>query len=193
MRKKFSIGSALVLSGMLLFAGYGWAQTKSGSDAGMSSSDTTKSKAPAKSAASGGGSENVRKVQQALKDKGQDPGPIDGRMGPKTKAAIKAYQSANNMKATGSMDSATMKSLGVESASSSSGSSASKSTKSSSSDMGADKSGSEKSSSSNTGADKSGSAKSSASKTGSDAGSSSSFSDQSSGRNAPSSRDKSAK
>lgn len=196
MRKAFSIGSAWMLAAMLVIGGYAWA-----ADMGTSSgtaSDASKSKDSAKSKStkstssdmgssdmkgksSGGGSERVKQVQTALKDKGQDPGPIDGVMGPKTKAAIKAYQGANNLKATGRLDSETAKSLGVESASSSgSSSSASKSSKSGSSDMGADKSGA-------SGAGSKSSKSSSSSDTG---GSSGSFGgDRPSGRNAPSSRD----
>ena len=34
----------------------------------------------------------VRQVQQALKDKGHDPGSIDGVMGPKTHAALQSFQ-----------------------------------------------------------------------------------------------------
>jgi len=60
------------------------------------------------------GNENVMKVQQALKDKGQDPGPIDGMMGSKTKAAVKAFQEANGMKGTGKLDKETADKLGVE-------------------------------------------------------------------------------
>ncbi|HEY5598609.1 MAG TPA: peptidoglycan-binding domain-containing protein, partial [Kiloniellales bacterium] len=34
----------------------------------------------------------VRRIQAALADRGYDPGPIDGRSGPRTRAAIGAYQ-----------------------------------------------------------------------------------------------------
>ena len=37
------------------------------------------------------GSEDVKRVQQALKEQGQDPGPIDGIIGPKTKQALRAF------------------------------------------------------------------------------------------------------
>jgi peptidoglycan hydrolase-like protein with peptidoglycan-binding domain len=60
-----------------------------------------------------GGSEETRKVQEALKAKGNDPGPIDGRMGPKTRAAIKSFQEANGLKGTGQLDSQTAEKLGV--------------------------------------------------------------------------------
>jgi localization factor PodJL len=54
-----------------------------------------------------------REVQEALKAKGNDPGPIDGRMGPKTRAALKAFQETNGLKATGQLDNETAEKLGV--------------------------------------------------------------------------------
>jgi len=54
-----------------------------------------------------------REVQEALKAKGNDPGPIDGRMGPKTRAALKAFQESNGLKATGQLDNETAEKLGV--------------------------------------------------------------------------------
>jgi Putative peptidoglycan binding domain len=62
--------------------------------------------------------EMVRQVQQALKDKGHDPGPADGVMGSKTKAALKSYQQAEGLKATGEIDARTMAKLGVSDATS---------------------------------------------------------------------------
>jgi peptidoglycan hydrolase-like protein with peptidoglycan-binding domain len=53
------------------------------------------------------GSDTVRQAQQALMDKGIDPGPIDGKMGPRTKAALSEYQSKENLKVTGRLDSQT--------------------------------------------------------------------------------------
>ena len=60
------------------------------------------------------GSEEIRKLQEALKAKGQDPGPIDGAMGSKTRAAIKAFQEASGLKGTGRLDDQTADKLGVE-------------------------------------------------------------------------------
>ena len=54
-----------------------------------------------------------REVQEALKAKGNDPGPIDGRMGPKTRAALKAFQEANGLKGTGQLDNQTAEKLGI--------------------------------------------------------------------------------
>ena len=65
-------------------------------------------------ARAGGNTEQVRAAQQALKDKGHDPGEIDGKMGPKTQAALKDYQSKEGLKASGRLDAETMTKLGVE-------------------------------------------------------------------------------
>ncbi len=51
--------------------------------------------------------EFTRKVQRALKRAGSDPGPVDGRKGPLTTAAIKAFQRDNNLPETGKADEAT--------------------------------------------------------------------------------------
>ncbi len=60
------------------------------------------------------GSDQVKKIQEALKDKGQDPGTIDGIMGKKTHEAIRAFQKSNNLKVTGRVDKETADKLGVE-------------------------------------------------------------------------------
>lgn len=59
------------------------------------------------------GSQHVRMTQQALKDKGYDPGPIDGIQGPRTRAALLAYQRAENLPATGRADVETLGKLGI--------------------------------------------------------------------------------
>jgi murein L,D-transpeptidase YcbB/YkuD len=58
--------------------------------------------------------EDVRKAQEALKNKGHDPGSIDGVIGPQTRQAIRAFQNASGLKETGSLDSETAKKLGME-------------------------------------------------------------------------------
>src|SRR5882762_7700295 len=52
-------------------------------------------------------SDEVRQAQTALKEKGQEPGPIDGIHGPRTSAALRSYQKAENIKVTGRLDSET--------------------------------------------------------------------------------------
>lgn len=68
--------------------------------------------------------EQVKAAQQALKDKGHDPGMVDGKMGAKTQAAIRDFQKAQGMEATGRLDMKTMQSLGMEGKTGSAGSSA---------------------------------------------------------------------
>lgn len=54
----------------------------------------------------------VRRLQQALKNAGYNPGPIDGIIGKDTMAAVTSYQKANNM-AAGQLTMETLKKLGV--------------------------------------------------------------------------------
>lgn len=86
---------------------------------GAESSKSESSRAPAKRKASARATasrEQVRAVQQALKDKGYDPGDIDGAMGPKTRAALQDFQRKEGLNVTGRIDAATRETLGVGSA-----------------------------------------------------------------------------
>lgn len=56
---------------------------------------------------------DIESMQQALKDKGHDPGAIDGRMGPRTRAALMDYQRKEGLKATGRWNDETAAKLGV--------------------------------------------------------------------------------
>lgn len=55
----------------------------------------------------------VKQVQQALSDKGVNPGVIDGEYGPHTVAAVEAFQMMNRLVADGMVGPATAKKLGV--------------------------------------------------------------------------------
>jgi peptidoglycan hydrolase-like protein with peptidoglycan-binding domain len=61
----------------------------------------------------GGGRGRIEAVQQALKDKGHDPGDIDGRMGPKTTAALRDFQKKEGLSPTGRVDFRTAEKLGL--------------------------------------------------------------------------------
>jgi hypothetical protein len=98
---------------------------KSGGTTGSTGSGSSGMSGSSGTAMSNHGSSNIKEVQQALKDKGYDPGPIDGVMGAKTKEALKSFQSASNLSATGTLNSETAQKLGVQSSSSSAGSSSS--------------------------------------------------------------------
>ena len=58
--------------------------------------------------------DEIRKLQEALKADGEDPGSIDGFMGKKTRAALKAFQKANGLKASGRLDDQTAEKLHVQ-------------------------------------------------------------------------------
>jgi len=55
----------------------------------------------------------VRNVQQALNDKGYDPGPIDGQWGPNTEDAVRRFQQASGLPQTGELEGSTLAGLGV--------------------------------------------------------------------------------
>jgi peptidoglycan hydrolase-like protein with peptidoglycan-binding domain len=57
--------------------------------------------------------EDIRNVKEALKAKGIDPGPINGTMDSKTQQALRQFQQANNLPATGTLDQQTAAKLGV--------------------------------------------------------------------------------
>jgi peptidoglycan hydrolase-like protein with peptidoglycan-binding domain len=127
--KTWTITGALLVAGAML-AGPALAQTtpgteskdkaKSGADTGKSDamkSDGTKAEGGAAKAGgrmAGGNKEQVKAVQQARKEKGHDPGSVDGVMGPKTQAALKEFQDKEGIKASGRLDAETMSKLGVQ-------------------------------------------------------------------------------
>jgi len=47
------------------------------------------------------GDSKIMKLQESIKAAGYDPGPIDGKMGPKTRAAVKKFQQANGLAVDG--------------------------------------------------------------------------------------------
>ena len=61
----------------------------------------------------GRASADVRSAQQALMDKGFNPGPIDGVQGPRTTAAVRDFQQKENLTVTGQLDAETMERLDV--------------------------------------------------------------------------------
>jgi peptidoglycan hydrolase-like protein with peptidoglycan-binding domain len=92
---------------VLALASPGWAAAAE-TKAGSAKEEKAESKATAK------GSEEIRKIQEALKEKGEDPGAVDGIMGKKTRAAVRAFQKANGIKVTGTVDDQTAEKLGVQ-------------------------------------------------------------------------------
>ncbi len=58
------------------------------------------------------GSATLKSAQDALNKSGASL-TVDGKYGPKTKAAIQAFQQGHGLKATGKLDKATKKALGI--------------------------------------------------------------------------------
>ncbi len=59
-------------------------------------------------------SSQVRELQQALQEKGADPGPIDGIMGPMTQEGIREFQQDEGIAATGQLDRETLEALDLD-------------------------------------------------------------------------------
>src|ERR1700728_1007838 len=68
----------------------------------------------AQRASATGSSDDVKHVQQTLSDKGYNPGPVDGQMGPQTREAIGKYQKDQGLKVTHHIDSDTADKMGVK-------------------------------------------------------------------------------
>ena len=75
--------------------------------AAVASAQTPATPAPAAVASSRANSQNVRDAQQTLEALKLDPGPADGMLGPRTKAAVKRFQEAEKLSATGTLDAQT--------------------------------------------------------------------------------------
>ncbi|HZP86497.1 MAG TPA: peptidoglycan-binding domain-containing protein [Burkholderiales bacterium] len=58
--------------------------------------------------------QQVRDVQQMLKQQGFNPGPVDGIMGPRTEQALRSFQQARGLDTTGNVDAQTLSALGVQ-------------------------------------------------------------------------------
>jgi peptidoglycan hydrolase-like protein with peptidoglycan-binding domain len=68
---------------------------------------------PQSSAGMAASSEEIQKLQQALKDRGQDPGTVNGVMTPQTQQALKNFQAQQGLNATGTLDSQSRTALGL--------------------------------------------------------------------------------
>jgi uncharacterized protein YmfQ (DUF2313 family) len=59
------------------------------------------------------GDKDIRQAQEALKNQGHDPGPVDGVMGQKTQQALRDFQKSKNLEPTGRLDDQTASALGI--------------------------------------------------------------------------------
>ena len=58
--------------------------------------------------------QDVKAAQSALQEKGHNPGPIDGVMGPRTREALKSFQTASGLETTGTLNKETAEKLDVD-------------------------------------------------------------------------------
>ena len=58
--------------------------------------------------------QDVKAAQRALQEKGHNPGPIDGVIGPRTREALKSFQTASGLETTGTLNKETAEKLGVD-------------------------------------------------------------------------------
>ena len=58
--------------------------------------------------------ELVTRIQQTLKDRGYDVGPVDGMWGEKTQAAVREFQQSRDLQATGKVNAQTLAALGID-------------------------------------------------------------------------------
>jgi peptidoglycan hydrolase-like protein with peptidoglycan-binding domain len=58
--------------------------------------------------------QQIKQLQQALQERGLEPGNVDGVMGPQTRQALAKFQRDNNLEPTGSLNERTAQHLGLE-------------------------------------------------------------------------------
>ena len=55
----------------------------------------------------------MRQVQEGLQAAGFSPGPLDGRLSPHTRTALRQYQQRKGLRATGTLDKQTLEALRI--------------------------------------------------------------------------------
>jgi peptidoglycan hydrolase-like protein with peptidoglycan-binding domain len=58
--------------------------------------------------------EQIMEAQKILREKGFYKGEESGKLDPATRAALRAYQEGNGLKATGTLNAATLEKMGIE-------------------------------------------------------------------------------
>lgn len=99
--------ATLVLSVAFAFAEQSGSQQSQQSDPSMQQESQQQQGAMAQDP------ETIKQVQQALSNQGYNAGPADGKMGSKTKSALKKFQESQGMQASGNLDQQTLAALGV--------------------------------------------------------------------------------
>jgi peptidoglycan hydrolase-like protein with peptidoglycan-binding domain len=115
----------------LTFSQFAIAGGSAKQQSGMQGEPSARQEQP-QSAAAGVEDKTIRQAQEKLSSKGHDV-KADGKLGPKTQAAVKEFQQAEGLKASGKLDQQTLAALGVNEGSAGMGSTSSPRSSSSSS------------------------------------------------------------
>ena len=102
MKRSQLVIAALTLSSVGAFAA-----------ANDTSANTSRSSSQSYTASLPGDNSQVSQIQQALNEKGYSVGAVDGQMGPKTKSALKQFQQAQGLQASGKVDQQTLAALSI--------------------------------------------------------------------------------
>ena len=102
MKRSQLVIAALTLSSVGAFAA-----------ANDTSANTSRSSSQSYTASLPGDNSQVSQIQQALNEKGYNVGAVDGQMGPKTKSALKQFQQAQGLQASGKVDQQTLAALSI--------------------------------------------------------------------------------
>lgn len=103
--------ASLVFTVAFAFAEQSGSQQTQQSDPGMQQSSQSGSQSQQGSMMQN--PDTIKQVQQALSSQGYDAGPADGKIGSKTKSALKKFQKSQGMQASGKLDQQTLAALGV--------------------------------------------------------------------------------
>jgi hypothetical protein len=88
-RAGFAVLAPVLVGGMLI-AGE-WAQSPASAQSGAKAATPEAATPKAVATPKQGRAAHVRELQEALAQAGYDPGPVDGILGPRTKAALRKY------------------------------------------------------------------------------------------------------
>jgi peptidoglycan hydrolase-like protein with peptidoglycan-binding domain len=110
-----ALATAMIAAPAAAQTGEGKSKTPSAAPStGATGGDTAKPDTMKSDTMKSGNREQVKSAQEALTQKGFDPGAADGVMGPKTRAALKDFQKKEKLNETGRLDAETMSKLGVQ-------------------------------------------------------------------------------
>ena len=111
--KKVTVIGAIIAVAVFASAAYAQQNRSSQDEAQQNAASSQQNKQ--EQTASAQNAETVRKVQEALNEKGYNVGPVDGKWGTKSKQAMKKFQKSEGIQANGKIDTQTLAKLGVSS------------------------------------------------------------------------------